>query len=140
MVRCSRAAQQCLGSVAGFDVARLLQPGYGEVAKWFCYIMNSFCLETWAPARARGRSMLKFCYHFSSGTVCEKEEKQSNYTRVHPRCGFHSWNLVGTSNVDFFPSQVLEIAICPGACYSQLVELSNYIIHLIYRFLSSPIS
>ena len=46
--------------------------------------------------------MLKLCYHFSSSSVCEKEEGQSNYTWVHPSCEFHSWNL-GTSNTSFFP-------------------------------------
>ena len=35
MVRYFRSAQQCLASVAGFDVAGLLQPGYGEVARRF---------------------------------------------------------------------------------------------------------
>ena len=49
MVRYFRSAQQCLASVAGFDVAGLLQPGYGEVARRFlcgfhCLTVNVFWL------------------------------------------------------------------------------------------------
>ena len=60
------------------------------------WILKNVCLEIWAPAASKGKSPQ---YHFSS--VCEKEEGQSNYTRVHCSCEFHSWTP-GTSNICFF--------------------------------------
>ena len=51
-------------------------------------------------------------YHFSSNTVCEKEEGQSNYTQVDRSCEFHSWTL-GTSNTCFFPAEFWKLqSVC----------------------------
>ena len=56
-------------------------------------------LFVWKSGRQQeaGRSMLKCCYHFFSRTVSGRKKGESNYTRAHCSCEFHSWAL-GTSN------------------------------------------
>ena len=56
-------------------------------------------LFVWKSGRQQeaGRSMLKCCYHFFSRTVSGEKKGESNYTRAHCSCKFHSWAL-GTSN------------------------------------------
>ena len=94
------------------------------------WILKNVCLEIWAPAASKGKSPQ---YHFSS--VCEKEEGQSNYTRVHCSCEFHSWTP-GTSNICFFPAKFWKLQSVCAHVIPTWACLHN-ILHLIFNFLSS---
>ena len=107
------------------------------------WILKSVCLETWVPARARGRSMLKFCYRFSSSTVCEKEkDNQTTHGCIlavscefHPRGLKHIFSQPSFGNCNLFVLTLFPLGpvfIGSYMCFSFFV-----IFHAIYYHQSS---
>ena len=147
MVRCSRSGMGKLpnGFCVVFTVWRLLAIHvsgifhhdmfimfilFWQVVAEKYWIQKNVCLEIWAPAASKGKSPQ---YHFSS--VCEKEEGQSNYTRAHCSCEFHSWTP-GTSNICFFPAKFWKLQSVCAHVIPTWACLHN-ILHLIFNLLSS---
>ena len=62
-------------------------------------------------------------------------EGQSNYTRVHCSCEFHSWTP-GTSNICFFPAKFWKLQSVCAHVIPTWACLHN-ILHLIFNLLSS---
>ena len=147
MVRCSRSGMGKLpnGFCVVFTVWRLLAIHvsgifhHDMVAEKY-WILKNVCLEIWAPAASKGKSPQ---YHFSS--VCEKEEGQSNYTRAHCSCEFHSWTP-GTSNICFFPDKFWKLqsacahVIPTWACRHVFYIWFSIFCHLSCHILSSQSS